>query len=128
MLATEGGAGRVLIGRAHNDECEQLARLEFASFAADKTSIIGPLMFPPAPDKVQQERIQGRAQSLREVLEEGKHIVMNAKIDGKIVGYAEWIPPGQDSFTVPDVGGFKERFLRQTNTTRQGQLRGSRYW
>jgi hypothetical protein len=126
MQATEEEG--VFVGKAHHDECEQMARLEFASFAADKTSIIGPLMFPPASEEIQEQRVQERAQSLRKELDEGKCSLITAKIGGKLVGYADWVPPGQDNFAIPDIGGFKGRFYRQVSTTRQGQLQGTRYW
>jgi len=125
----ETKAAGVIVGPAEHEDCEQMARLEFASFAADDTSIIGPLMFPlDVPDKVKEQRVQTTAQGLQKTLEAGKRKLITAKIDDNIVGWAEWVPSGQDSFDVPDVDGFMKRFISQVSATRARYVEGTRYW
>jgi hypothetical protein len=119
----------VIVTSAKHEECEQMARLEFASFAADTTSITGPLMFPlDVSDEVREQRVQTRTQGLQKTIEAGKRKLITAKIDERIVGWAEWVPPGHDSFDVPDVDGFMKRFISQVSATREGAVAGTRYW
>lgn len=114
--------------RASSRDVYDLAALEIRSFAADDTSQIARLMHPREKQPPYKEQIERRAASISESLRH--HLIKATSPEGKIVGYATWVSPGQDrvDITTPNGPAFADRFKARVNETRKEKMGQRQYW
>lgn len=116
----------VVISLANGEDIDRLAEVEIKAFDCDKDSVIWKLMYPPNQRLSMEDRIKNRAQSGFDL--EARCFV-KATVKDRIVGYAEWVPPGCDDTSVNITGtSFTDRFKSQVNNTRRNYLGSERYW
>lgn len=121
-------ASQMKILPASSRDVYDLAALEIRSFAADDTSQIARLMYPPEKQPPYKEQIERRAASISDNLRH--HLIKATSTEGKIVGYATWVSPGQDSVDITTSNGpaFADRFKARVNETRKGKMGQRQYW
>lgn len=125
-------ASTISVSAAEATEAMRLAEVEFAAFEADSASLIWPLLHPhDAPFGVERQ-MEERAGRIQEMIKHNTRRITKATIEGRIVGYAEWVPPGADDMVhledSREAACFTQRFQRCLSQTRADVLGQSKYW
>jgi predicted N-acetyltransferase YhbS len=113
------------------EDCKKIIKVHAASFAVDSYTPTSRLRNPPVSQEVKERQLQGQCRHMSKQVQEGtgsKYI--KAEIDNVIVGYAEWIPRGEDTMeplSGPDLT-FNMRYVGQVIRTRRRVMEGKRYW
>jgi hypothetical protein len=131
------GLSDVSVVIAEEKDASLLAEVEIASFEADTSSVIWPLLYPPTQQGPLRKRIETRSHAIREGMRVKGHVFVKVMVEKEVAGFAEWVPPGADeaipSGTDVSVGSaegaaFVTRFKQRVDATRKALLGESRYW
>jgi hypothetical protein len=121
----------VVIGPIQVEDCEEVVDLAKLAFSVDAHTPTARLRNPPVSEEVEAQRKKARIEHLTKQIQDGngsKYI--KAEIDGIIVGYAEWVPPGKDHMQAPkgDDLSFNQRYVGKVIETRRQVMKGKKYW